>query len=178
MKSTNSKVAYIQATEDYYSQMSDAKFVKEFERIHEKDISENYTVIQAKFLPFFEANLNKDAYWELYDEWKAECAYLEVYLEQYPELISQLPISELWALDPWERLMLLIRCTENAAIIKQTLEGNDIWATTLPSTRRASFNVFFSILIFTSMSLLELQNSSAPPIKRPMRLIITEVIYR
>jgi len=57
---------------------------------------------------------------------------MEVYLEQYPELISQLPISELWALDPWERLMLLIRCTENAAIIKQTLEGNDIWATTLP----------------------------------------------
>jgi len=122
--------------------------------------------------------LNKDAYRELYDEWKAGCAYLEVYLEQYPELISQLPISELWVLDPWERLMLLIRCTENAAIIKQTLEGNDIWATTLPSTRRASFNVFFSILIFTSMSLLELQNSSAPPIKRPMRLIITEVIYR
>ena len=76
------------------------------------------------------------------------------------------------------RLMLLIRCPENAAIIKQTLEGNDIWATTLPSTRRASFNVFFSILIFTSMSLLELQNSSAPPIQRPMRLIITEVIYR
>ena len=57
---------------------------------------------------------------------------MEVYLEQYPELISQLPISELWALDPWERLMLLIRCPENAAIIKQTLEGNDIWATTLP----------------------------------------------
>ena len=55
-----------------------------------------------------------------------------MYLEQYPELISQLPISELWALDPWERLMQLIRCTENAAIIKQTLEGNDIWATTLP----------------------------------------------
>ena len=55
-----------------------------------------------------------------------------MYLEQYPELISQLPISELWVLDPWERLMLLIRCTENAAIIKQTLEGNDIWATTLP----------------------------------------------
>ena len=26
------------------------------------------------------------------------------------------------------RLMLLIRCPENAAIIKQTLEGNDIWA--------------------------------------------------
>ena len=47
-------------------------------------------------------------------------------------MISQLPISELWAFDPWERLMLLIRCTENAAIIKQTLEGNDIWATTLP----------------------------------------------
>jgi len=122
--------------------------------------------------------LGEDAYWKLHGEWKAECAYLEVYLEQYPELISQLPISELWALDPWERLMLLIRCPENAAIIKQTLEGNDIWATTLPSTRRASFNVFFSILIFTSMSLLELQNSSAPPIKRPMRLIITEVIYR
>ena len=59
-------------------------------------------------------------------------AYLEVYLEQYPELISQLPISELWALDSWERLMLLIRCTENAAILQQTLEGNDIWATTLP----------------------------------------------
>ncbi|MBE6376928.1 MAG: hypothetical protein E7050_10755 [Lentisphaerae bacterium] len=122
--------------------------------------------------------MGEDAYWKLHGEWKAECAYLEVYLEQYPELISQLPISELWALDPWERLMLLIRCPENAAIIKQTLEGNDIWATTLPSTRRASFNVFFSILIFTSMSLLELQNSSAPPIKRPMRLIITEVIYR
>ena len=47
MKSTNSKVAYIQATEDYYSQMSDAKFVKEFERIHEKDISENYTVMHS-----------------------------------------------------------------------------------------------------------------------------------
>ena len=86
----------------------------------------------AEVLTFFEANLNKDAYRELYDEWKAGCAYLEVYLEQYPELISQLPISELWALDPWERLMLLIRCTENAAIIKQTLEGNDIWTTTLP----------------------------------------------
>ena len=28
--------------------------------------------------------------------------------------------------------MLLIRCTENAAILQQTLEGNDIWATTLP----------------------------------------------
>ena len=78
------------------------------------------------------SSLNKDAYKELYDEWESGCAYLEVYLEQYPELISQLPISELWALDPWERLMLLIRCTENAAIIKQTLEGNDIWATTLP----------------------------------------------
>ena len=129
---SSKKISYIQATEDYYSQMSDAKFVKEFEKIHEKDISENYTVIQAKFLPFFEANLDVDAYWELYDEWKAGCAYLEVYLEQYPELISQLPISELWALDPWERLMLLIRCTENAAIIKQTLEGNDIRATTLP----------------------------------------------
>jgi len=76
--------------------------------------------------------LGEDAYWKLHGEWKAECAYLEVYLEQYPELISQLPISELWALDPWERLMLLIRCTESAAIIKQTLEGNDIWATTLP----------------------------------------------
>ena len=62
--------------------------------------------------------MNKDAYKELYDEWESGCAYLEVYLEQYPELISQLPISELWALDPWERLMLLIRCTENAAIIK------------------------------------------------------------
>ncbi|MBE6358197.1 MAG: hypothetical protein E7057_03000 [Lentisphaerae bacterium] len=62
---------------------------------------------------------------------------MEVYLEQYPELISQLPISELWALDPWERLMLLIRCTENAAIIKQTLEGNDIWATTLPKLEPA-----------------------------------------
>ena len=86
----------------------------------------------AEVLPFFEANLGEDAYWKLHGEWKAECAYLEVYLEQYPELISQLPISELWALDPWERLMLLIRCTENAAIIKQTLEGNDIWATTLP----------------------------------------------
>ena len=90
------------------------------------------TSSSAEVLTFFEANLNKDAYWELYDEWKAGCAYLEVYLEQYPELISQLPISELWTLDPWERLMLLIRCTENAAIIKQTLEGNDIWATTLP----------------------------------------------
>ena len=132
MKSTNSKVTYIQATEDCYSRMSDAEFVKEFEKIHEKDISENHTVMQAKFLPFFEANLDADAYWELYDEWESGCAYLEVYLEQYPELISQLPISELWALDPWERLMLLIRCTENAAIIKQTLEGNDIWATTLP----------------------------------------------
>ena len=55
-----------------------------------------------------------------------------MYLEQYPELISQLPISELWALDSWERLMLLIRCIENAAILQQTLEGNDIWATTLP----------------------------------------------
>ncbi len=76
--------------------------------------------------------MNKDAYRELYDEWKAGCAYLEVYLEQYPELISQLPISELWALDPWERLMLLIRCPENAVVVKQTLEGNDIWATTLP----------------------------------------------
>ena len=81
--------------------------------------------------------MGEDAYWKLHGEWKAECAYLEVYLEQYPELISQLPISELWALDPWERLMLLIRCTENAAIIKQTLEGNDIWATTLPKLEPA-----------------------------------------
>ena len=30
------------------------------------------------------------------------------------------------------RLMLLIRCPENAVVVKQTLEGNDIWATTLP----------------------------------------------
>ena len=129
---SNAKITYIQATEDCFSRMSDAKFVKEFEKIHEKDISENYTVMQAKFLSFFEANLDADAYWELYDEWESGCAYLEVYLEKYPELISQLPISELWALDPWERLMLLIRCTENAAIVKQTLEGNDIWTTTLP----------------------------------------------
>ena len=28
--------SYIQATEDYYSRMSDAKFVEEFEKIHEK----------------------------------------------------------------------------------------------------------------------------------------------
>ena len=80
----------------------------------------------AKVLTFFEANLREDAYWKLHGEWKAECAYLEVYLEQYPELISQLPISELLALDPWERLMLLIRCPKNAAILQQTLEGNDI----------------------------------------------------
>ena len=51
--------------------MSDAKFVKEFEKIHGKDISENYTVIQAKFLPFFEADLNKNDYWELYGEWES-----------------------------------------------------------------------------------------------------------
>jgi len=30
------------------------------------------------------------------------------------------------------RLMLLTRCPENAAILQQTLEGNDICATTLP----------------------------------------------
>ena len=126
------KISYMQATEDYYSRMSDAEFIQEFEQIHAKDISENYTVMQAKFLPFFEATLEEDAYWELYGEWESKCAYLEVYLEQYPELISQLPISELWALDPRERLMLLIRCPENAAVVKQTLEGNDIWATTLP----------------------------------------------
>ena len=49
---SNAKITYIQATEDCYSRMSDAKFVKEFEKIHEKDISENYTVIQPKFFLF------------------------------------------------------------------------------------------------------------------------------
>ena len=47
---SNAKITYIQATEDCFSRMSDAKFVKEFEKIHEKDMSENYTVMQAKFL--------------------------------------------------------------------------------------------------------------------------------
>ena len=45
------KISYMQATEDYYSRMSDAEFIQEFEQIHAKDISENYTVMQAKFLP-------------------------------------------------------------------------------------------------------------------------------
>ena len=67
----NAKISYIQATEDCFSRMSDAKFVKEFEKIHAKDISENYTVIQAKFLPFFGADLNKNDYWELYGEWES-----------------------------------------------------------------------------------------------------------
>ena len=68
MKSTDNKISYTQATEDYFSQMSDEDFVREFERIHDKDIAEDYTVVQAKFLPFFEANLNEKEYGELYDE--------------------------------------------------------------------------------------------------------------
>gem|GEM_PF-2546911 len=38
----------------------------------------------------------------------------------------------------------------------------EVWHTTLPSTRSASFNVFFSILIFTSMSLLKFQKQFSP----------------
>ena len=56
---SNAKITYIQATEDCYSRMSDAKFVKEFEKIHAKDISENYTVMQAKFLPPMQNSLLK-----------------------------------------------------------------------------------------------------------------------
>ena len=53
------------------------------------------------------------------------------------------------------------------------------WHTTLPSTRRASFNTFFSILILTSMSLLELQKQFSPTDpERPAGLIITGVIYK
>ena len=133
MKSTDNKISYTQATEDYFSQMSDEDFVREFERIHDKDIAEDYTVVQAKFLPFFEANLNEKEYGELYDEWEDGDAYLEVYLENNPELIPQLPIYELWSLDPWERLILLIHCPEYKDFIMQTLVGNDVWATTLPT---------------------------------------------
>ena len=126
------KVSYQQAMEAYFRKMSDAEFIRTFDEMHDKEISEKYTAMQSKFLPFFEANLKKNDYWELYDEWESKCADLEPYLEQYPELIAQLPLHELWTLDPWERLMLLIRFPEEAAVVKQTLEGNDIWATTLP----------------------------------------------
>ena len=53
-------------------------------------------------------------------------------LEQYPKLISKLPVRELLLLNPLERIDLLVHHPEEAAILKQTLEGNDIWALYLP----------------------------------------------
>ncbi|MBQ6597332.1 MAG: hypothetical protein IJH79_07250 [Lentisphaeria bacterium] len=137
MRKAKGKVSYEQALETYFSQMSDKEFVRTFEEIHKIDISENYTAMQQKFLPFFEANLDEEAYCELQDDYESGCADLEPLLEEHPELIALLPIHELWSLDPWERLMLLIRCPEEAVVVKQTLEGNDIWATTLPMLAQA-----------------------------------------
>ena len=131
MKS-NSKINYVQAIEAYYSSMSDAEFIQKFEEMHEKDLDNKYTIMLPKYLPFFKANLDEDTYWNLYDELETGTADIQPFLDEHPELIALLPIHELWSMQADERLQLLIHHPEEADILKQTLEGNDIWAISLP----------------------------------------------
>lgn len=131
MKAT-AKKNYIQITEARYSKMDDATFVKTFEEERKKDISKDYTLLLPKHLPFFEANLTKKQFADLYDDFTAECAYIQENLDRYPNLISKLPFYELWRMDSWERMMLLVEHPEEAEILRPTLEGDDIWAHCLP----------------------------------------------
>ena len=123
MKSSR-KINYVQAIEAYYSSMSDAEFIQAFEEMHEKDLDKKYTIMLPKYLPFFEANLD--------DELETGTADIQPFLDEHPELIALLPIHELWSMQADERLQLLIHHPEEADILKQTLEGNDIWAISLP----------------------------------------------
>ena len=127
-----SKKSYIQITEARYSRMDDAIFVKTFEEEREEEIREDYTLLRPKHLPFFEANLTKPQFADLYDDFAAECAYIHENLDRYPHLISKLPLCELWRMVSWERMMLLVEHPEEAEILRQTLEGDDIWAYCLP----------------------------------------------
>ena len=100
--------------------------------MHEKDLDKKYTIMLPKYLPFFKANLDEDTYWNLYDELETGTADIQPFLDEHPELIALLPIHELWSIQADERLQLLIHHPEEADILKQTLEGNDIWAISLP----------------------------------------------
>ena len=131
----SAKKNYIQITEARYSKMDDATFVKTFEEEHSPEIRELETPVFPKLIPFFEAILTKKEFAEFHDEFEMECAQLQIVLDQYPKLISRLPLQELLRMEPEERLMLLVRHPEEAEILKQTLEGNDIWALYLPMWR-------------------------------------------
>ena len=62
--------------------------------------------------------------------------YIFFVLEDYLEFLLQLQIPKPWSLDPWKHLLLSIGRSDDAEIVRWTLEGNDIWATTLPMSER------------------------------------------
>ena len=128
----SAKKNYIQINEARYRKMDDATFLKAFEEERKNDISEDYTLLRPKHLPFFEANLTKKQFADLYDDFTAKCAYIQETLDRYPHLISKLPLYELWRMDSWERMMLLVEHPEESEILRPTLEGDDIWAHCLP----------------------------------------------
>ena len=129
----SAKKNYIQINEARYRKMDDATFLKAFEEEHENPIElrVDETLTSPKYLPFFEACLTAKQFEEIREDIVDGVAFFEQLLDEYPNLIAKLPLHELWRLYPEERLWLLIHHPEEADILRQTLEGNDVWATSL-----------------------------------------------
>ena len=89
------------------------------------------TLTSSKYLPFFEACLTAKQFEEIREDIVDGVAFFEQLLDEHPNLIAKLPLHELWRLYPEERLMLLIHHPEEADVLRQTLEGNDVWATSV-----------------------------------------------
>ena len=130
---TDEKSNYIQTIEARYAKMTDNEFLVAFEEDHEDEISrEEYTQVSKKLLPFFASNLNKKAFEDVLEDCESQTADLQPILDRYPDLIAKLPLRELWRMDAWERMKLLISHPVEAVVLLPTLFGDDVWATYLP----------------------------------------------
>lgn len=63
---------------------------------------------------------------------ESQTADLRPILDRYPDLIAKLPLRELWRMDAWERMKLLISHPVEAVVLLPTLFGDDVWAAYLP----------------------------------------------